>query len=317
MTVSYKFFKTFKTWNSMQKGIYFPFDFGWYRNKRSGDCILQIFQNLKNLKFNAKRYLFSTWFWLVFYPIWYCSLRKTWWCGGGGGGDVCGLLNGQNPLSVTKVICRQSLIKFVSDWNSPNDRNSPVHGSHFVIWKAPIHFEQAVGEGRAGLLFLFCISLRVSFALDSISSATNSKNLFIITPMLWWMERIKGFCILLCTVVTCTLRAFWMFGCHVGSDVTFRFLIFLFIITETKIYSTFWEKCTVIFRFIFRQSRMTLFIKLWWHIFSFIFIQLRMTFFMTFFYGDRKFFLLQMQYTILQRVKQFLNVKMINLEKIK
>ena len=33
----------------MQKGIYFPFDFGWYRNKRSGDCILQIFQNLKNL----------------------------------------------------------------------------------------------------------------------------------------------------------------------------------------------------------------------------------------------------------------------------
>ena len=31
----------------------------------------------------------------------------------------------------------------------------------------------------------------------------------------------------------------------VGSHVTFRFLIFLFIITETRIHSTFWEKCTV------------------------------------------------------------------------
>ena len=29
---------------------------------------------------------------------------------------------------------------------------------------------------------------------------------------------------------------------HVGSHVTFLFLIFLFIITETKIHSTFWEK---------------------------------------------------------------------------
>ena len=29
------------------------------------------------------------------------------------------------------------------------------------------------------------------------------------------------------------------------NDVTFRFLIFLFIITETKIYSKFWEKYTV------------------------------------------------------------------------
>ena len=30
----------------------------------------------------------------------------------------------------------------------------------------------------------------------------------------------------------------------VGSHVTFCFLIFLFIITETKIHSTFWEKCS-------------------------------------------------------------------------
>ena len=49
-------------------------------------------------------------------------------------------------------------------------------------------------------------------------------------------------------------------------------------------------------RFIFRQLRMTFFIKLWW---------------------QKKIIFLQMHNTILQRVKYFLNVKMINLEKIK
>ena len=34
-------------------------------------------------------------------------------------------------------------------------------------------------------------------------------------------------------------------GSHIDSDVTFHFLIFLFIITETKIHSIFWEKYTV------------------------------------------------------------------------
>ena len=31
---------------------------------------------------------------------------------------------------------------------------------------------------------------------------------------------------------------------NVGSDVTFRFLFFTFIVTETKIHSTFWKKCS-------------------------------------------------------------------------
>ena len=38
---------------------------------------------------------------LVFYPAWYCPLETR------RGGR--GLLNGKNPLSVTKIICRQSL----------------------------------------------------------------------------------------------------------------------------------------------------------------------------------------------------------------
>ena len=46
--------------------------------------------------------VFFIWVWLVFHPSWFFPLRT----GGKGGG---GLLNGQNPLSVTKVICRQSL----------------------------------------------------------------------------------------------------------------------------------------------------------------------------------------------------------------
>ena len=39
-------------------------------------------------------------------PILILSVKSR---GGGGGGGGGGLINGQNPLSVTKVICRQSL----------------------------------------------------------------------------------------------------------------------------------------------------------------------------------------------------------------
>ena len=51
-----------------------------------------------------------------------------------------------------------------------------------------------------------------------------------------------------------------------------------------------------------------------WDIFRFVFRQLRMTFFHKIMVA--KFFFLQMHNTILQRVK-FLNLKIINLEKIK
>ena len=60
--------------------------------------------------------------------------------------------------------------------------------------------------------------------------------------------------------------------------------------TDILGYLNLWD----IFRFIFRQFRMTFFIKLWW---------------------QKKNFFLQIHNTIFQRVKLFLNVKVINLEK--
>ena len=41
----------------------------------------------------------------------------------------------------------------------------PFDGTYFLIWKAPIHFEQVVGGTRAGLLFVFCISLKLVSAI--------------------------------------------------------------------------------------------------------------------------------------------------------
>ena len=71
------------------------------------------------------------------------------------------------------------------------------HGTYFLIRKAPI-YTFGVGSGWDELVFFSCFP-------------PSSKNLSITTPMLWWMEWIKGFCMLLCIVATCTLRAFWMF----------------------------------------------------------------------------------------------------------
>ena len=46
------------------------------RNKRSGGSILQIFirSTFKTWNTMQKRYIFFIWFWLVFYPFWYCLL---------------------------------------------------------------------------------------------------------------------------------------------------------------------------------------------------------------------------------------------------
>ena len=54
---------------------------------------------LKSWEIQCKKVVFFIWFWLVFHPSWYWTLRA---------GDG-GLLHRQNLLSVTKVICWQSL----------------------------------------------------------------------------------------------------------------------------------------------------------------------------------------------------------------
>ena len=54
---------------------------------------------LQNFNYNV----FFIWFWMVFRTSWFCLLRAEGWGGGGG------LLNWQNPLSMRKFICRQSL----------------------------------------------------------------------------------------------------------------------------------------------------------------------------------------------------------------
>ena len=56
-----------------------------------------------------KRHVFCIWFWWVFYPFWYCPLRTR--------GVGFFLLNRQNLLSVTKVICQQSLITVLSNYH--------------------------------------------------------------------------------------------------------------------------------------------------------------------------------------------------------
>ena len=73
------------------------------RNKRSGGSILQIWVRcmFKNWNTIWKGHVFSIWFWLVFYPYWYCPLRT--------GG--LGLLKRWNLLSVMKVICWHSLTR--------------------------------------------------------------------------------------------------------------------------------------------------------------------------------------------------------------
>ena len=107
------------------------------------------------------------------------------------------------------------VIKFVYDWNSPADQNSPVSQKLCPNLESCNTFQ--VGSGLEKLVFFSCFAYLYGFhfSLNSISSATNSKNLPItIRPMLWWMEWIKGFCMLLCIAATFTLRTFLMFLHH-------------------------------------------------------------------------------------------------------
>ena len=60
------------------------------------------------LKMQCKKgHVFLNWFWMVYYTSWYCLLRT------GVGGEGGGLLNGKNPLSVAKIIFRQSVKDFL------------------------------------------------------------------------------------------------------------------------------------------------------------------------------------------------------------
>ena len=60
---------------------------------------------LQNLKYHEKGHVFFFWFWLVFYAL--IFLLRT----GGWGGCRGDLLNRQHALSLTRVICQQSLKK--------------------------------------------------------------------------------------------------------------------------------------------------------------------------------------------------------------
>ena len=82
------------------------------RNKRSGCCILQILKEVPSkLEIQCKKDIY------MYFPFdfsWYsihfdivCQKQGSVCVWGGGEG---GLLNRQNPLSMTKVICRQSII---------------------------------------------------------------------------------------------------------------------------------------------------------------------------------------------------------------
>ena len=69
------------------------------RNKLSGGCVLQIFT----------RSTFKTWNKMYKEHVFLFDFGWSWYCLLGTGGRGVGLLNGQNLLSVTKVICRWSL----------------------------------------------------------------------------------------------------------------------------------------------------------------------------------------------------------------
>ena len=73
------------------------------RNKRSGGCILQIFirSSFKTWNTMSKRVCIFHLFLVGIPSILILSIKNRWEVGGG-------LLNGQNLLSVTKVICWQS-----------------------------------------------------------------------------------------------------------------------------------------------------------------------------------------------------------------
>ena len=79
------------------------------RNKRSGCCILQILKEVPSkLEIQCIKDIY------MYFPFdfsWY-SIHFDIVCQKQGSVCVCvgGLLNRQNPLSMTKVICRQSII---------------------------------------------------------------------------------------------------------------------------------------------------------------------------------------------------------------
>ena len=62
----------------------------------------------------GKEHVFFIWFWLVFYPFWYCLWRA--------GAFTKSIKCEQNPLSVTKVIRQQSL----SLWTTSNASVYPM-----------------------------------------------------------------------------------------------------------------------------------------------------------------------------------------------
>ena len=84
-----------------------------------------------------------------------------------------------------------------------------LHRTFFLIWEAPTHFEWTVGW-TSWSSFLVLRIFKNFICTEFDFSATTSKYLSITTPMLWWMEWIKGFCMLLCIAATCTWREFWM-----------------------------------------------------------------------------------------------------------
>ena len=93
------------------------------RNKRSGDCILQ------NLKYNVKKLCTFHLILVGILSILILSVKNR-------GGREGGFLNGQNLLSVAKVIFRQSLnhiainndvdIVLFDSWPLPRKVSSPV-----------------------------------------------------------------------------------------------------------------------------------------------------------------------------------------------
>ena len=77
---------------------------------------------------------------------------------------------------------------------------APFHGSYLLIWKASIHFKQAVGgTSWSSFLVLHIFKDFICTEFDFLSNQFIS----ITTSGLWWMECIKGFYMLLCTAATC------------------------------------------------------------------------------------------------------------------
>ena len=58
---------------------------------------------LQNLRYNVKSACIFIWFWLIFYPLWYCPLKI--------GGMGRGFFNGQNQLTLQKLFVDLSFLR--------------------------------------------------------------------------------------------------------------------------------------------------------------------------------------------------------------